>query len=427
MCRQTDKWFDLVAGNMAQFAEERFGLYWAGKEQAHLEAQKPGRATLRPCPDVSVNWETTQNLYIEGDNLEALKLLQKSHNNRVKMIYIDPPYNTGKRFVFKDNFNENTTKYPSKKGLKNDRSNHSNWLNMMYPRLALARNLLTNDGVIFISIDDNEVHHLRTICDEIFGEDNFVAILVWRKKAGGANDAKDVAVEHEYIICYKKLNYGIKKIPLCAERIKDYKFTDEKETTHGKYILKNLNDKSLTDSAGLHFDIECPDGTFLYGVNNQWKCNQKTYCKRLAENRIVFKKGQSGKWTVYYKIYLNEERGTLKFDNHGNTVVKGKNLNSLILHPLNKDGNDEIKELFGSKIFSYPKPTELIKKLIQASTDNNSFILDFFSGSATTAHAVMQLNAEDGGNRKFIMVQLPEPTPENSESQKDFGETENPK
>ena len=284
---------------------------------------------------------------------------------------------------------------------------------MTYPRLTLACNLLTNDGVIFISIDDNEVHHLRTICDEIFGEDNFVAILVWRKKAGGANDAKDVAVEHEYIICYKKLNYGIKKIPLCAERIKDYKFTDEKETTHGKYILKNLNDKSLTDSAGLHFDIECPDGTFLYGVNNQWKCNQKTYCKRLAENRIVFKKGQSGKWTVYYKIYLNEERGTLKFDNHGNTVVKGKNLNSLILHPLNKDGNDEIKELFGSKIFSYPKPTELIKKLIQASTDNNSFILDFFSGSATTAHAVMQLNAEDGGNRKFIMIQLPEPTPEN--------------
>ena len=408
------RWVD----DCATVSEERFGLHWAGKAQTCCEVSKNGTATLRPCPEQSVNWNTTQNMYIEGDNLEVLKIMQKEYNNRVKMIYIDPPYNTGKTFVYRDNFIGDTVNSFKTTGKKNDGRYHSNWLNMMYPRLLIARNLLTDDGVIFISIDDNEAHHLRVICNEIFGEENFVAVLVWRKKAGGANDAKDIAVEHEYIICYKKMNNGINKIPLGEKRIKEYRYADEKEATHGKYVLKNLNDKSLGDNAGLHFDIECPDGTFLLGVDNQWKCNQKTYCKRLSENRIVFKKGQNEEWKVYYKMYLNEERGKLKFDDNGNTVNKGQNISSMLLTPLNRDGKNEIRKLFSSDLFSYPKPVELVKKLIQASTDKNSLVLDFFSGSATTAHAVMQLNAEDGGNRKFIMVQLPESTPENSEAKK---------
>lgn len=219
-------------------------------------------------------------------------------------------------------------------------------------------------------------------------------------------------------MCYKKRYNGISKIPLGEDRIKEYKFSDEKEETHGKYTIKNLNDKSLQDSKGLHYDIVCPDGTILKGSDNQWKCNKETYEERLRDNRIVFIKKGNGEWTCNYKIYLNEEKGKLRYDENGNVIKKGRNLSSLIDNVLNRDGNDEIKNLFSAYPFSYPKPSLLIEQLLLCASKRDSIILDFFSGSATTAHAVMQLNAEDGGKRKFICVQLPEKTDEQSEAYK---------
>lgn len=412
----------VVLGENIDKSNEKYEFSWNGKFEAMKLAQLQSTGTLIPCKEKSKDWDTTQNLYIEGDNLEVLKLLQKSYVNQIKMIYIDPPYNTGNDFVYKDNFSDNIANYKEITG-QATKSNaetagryHTNWLNMMYPRLKLARNLLRDDGVIFISIDDNEQPNLRKICDEIFGENNFIADLVWKKKAGGANDSADIAVEHEYIICYRKKVNGINKIPLSEERIKEYKFSDEKELTHGKYALKNLNDKSLQDSKGLHFDIVCPDGSILYGKDNQWKCNEETFKQRLNDNRIVFNKKTDGTWTCNYKIYLNEEKGQLRYDENGNIIKKGRNLSSIIDNVLNRDGNDEIKQLFGCYPFSYPKPSKLIKQLIQCSTDKNSIILDFFSGSGTTAQAVMNMNLEDGGNRHFICVQLPELLNEDNEA-----------
>ena len=419
--------FDKLQGLLGHYIaddKEKYSFSWKGKADSLRLAQKRSTGTLRPCKEESKNWDTTENLYIEGDNLEVLKLLQSSYLNSIKMIYIDPPYNTGNDFVYTDDFADGIAHYKEVTG-QATKSNpetagryHTNWLNMMYPRLKLARNLLTNDGVIFISIDDNEVANLKKVCDEVFGEDNFITILVWKKKAGGANDSTDIAVEHEYIMCYKKRFNGISKIPLGEDRIKEYKFSDEKEETHGKYTIKNLNDKSLQDSKGLHYDIVCPDGTILKGSDNQWKCNKETYEERLRDNRIVFIKKGNGEWTCNYKIYLNEEKGKLRYDENGNVIKKGRNLSSLIDNVLNRDGNDEIKNLFSAYPFSYPKPSLLIKQLLLCASKRDSIILDFFSGSATTAHAVMQLNAEDGGNRKFIMVQLPEKTDEQSEAYK---------
>ena len=419
--------FDKLQGLLGHYIaddKEKYSFSWKGKADSLRLAQKRSTGTLRPCKEESKNWDTTENLYIEGDNLEVLKLLQSSYLNSIKMIYIDPPYNTGNDFVYTDDFADGIAHYKEVTG-QATKSNpetagryHTNWLNMMYPRLKLARNLLTNDGVIFISIDDNEVANLKKVCDEVFGEDNFITILVWKKKAGGANDSTDIAVEHEYIMCYKKRFNGISKIPLGEDRIKEYKFSDEKEETHGKYTIKNLNDKSLQDSKGLHYDIVCPDGTILKGSDNQWKCNKETYEERLRDNRIVFIKKGNGEWTCNYKIYLNEEKGKLRYDENGNVIKKGRNLSSLIDNVLNRDGNDEIKNLFSAYPFSYPKPSLLIKQLLLCASKRDSIILDFFSGSATTAHAVMQLNAEDGGKRKFICVQLPEKTDEQSEAYK---------
>lgn len=405
----------LIEGN-----EERYQFTWPDKRKAILLANTPINATLRPAVKESENFDTTQNLYIEGDNLEVLKLLQETYLGRVKVIYIDPPYNTGKDFVYKDNFTQDAEQYKAGSGQYDEEGNrlvqnvesngrfHTDWLNMIYPRLKIARDLLSDDGVIFISCDDNEQANLIKICDEIFGRDNLVATLIWKKKAGGANDSDDIAVEHEYVICYSKAENSIGKIPLGDERIKEYKYSDDKEETHGKYMIKNLNDKSLQDSKGLHYDITCPDGTVLLGSENQWKCNQQTFYDRLHDDRIVFIKKSNGEWTCNYKIYLNEEKGKLRYDEKGNIIKKGRNLSSIIDNVMNRNGNDEIKELFNSYVFSYPKPSLLIKQLLQCGTKKDSIVLDFFSGTATTAHAVMQLNAEDGGKRRFIMVQLPE-------------------
>lgn len=422
-----------ILGNELETDKERYNFTWNGKQEALRNSQTPSTGTLRPCKEESKNFDETQNLYIEGDNLEVLKLLQKSYFEKVKMIYIDPPYNTGKDFVYKDNFKDNLKNYKEITGQVDSEGNnystnaesngryHSDWLNMMYPRLRLARNLLKEDGIIFISIDDHEQSNLKKICDEIFGEDNFIADFIWRKKAGGSNDSIDVAVEHEYVFAYKKDVNGIYKLPLKAETLKDYKLEDEKIEVSGRYKLKDLNDKSLQDSIGLHFDVECPDGTVLNGNQHQWKCNFDTFKKRLDDNRIVIKKNSLDKWKVYYKIYLNEEKGLLRYDEKGQVIQKGRNPESILYSiGLNKIGSDELKKIFkGDKPFDYPKPTTLIKNFILMSTKKGDLILDFFSGSATTAHAAMELNAEDGGNRKYICVQLPEETDEKSEAYKE--------
>lgn len=319
------------------------------------------------------------NFIIKGNNLSTLTALVPIYQNKIKLICIDPPYNTGgTKFDYNDNYE------------------HNAWLTFMKDRLVIAKAMLNDDGVIYIHCDDRENAYLKVLCDEIFGRRNFIANLVWRKKAGGGNDSNDIAVEHEYILAYRKNKNGIYKIPLDAKTLASYKHEDEKLKTHGKYKIKDLNDPSLSDSSGLHFDIKCPDGTALKANDHQWKCNQKTFEKRLNDNRIVFKKVKN-KWKVYYKIYLNEQRGKLVYDENGKLIPRGRNLSSILYNvALNKDGTADIKKLFdGEKPFSYPKPVKLLKVLIQSASKPGDIVLDFFAGSGTTAQAVLELTEEN--------------------------------
>ncbi|NCB25011.1 MAG: site-specific DNA-methyltransferase [Bacteroidia bacterium] len=409
--------------------DECYEFTWVGKKQSIIEGNRPIRKTLRPCKEESKNWDTTENLYIEGDNLDVLKLLQNSYLNKVKMIYIDPPYNTGNDFVYRDNFKFSKEDYEEELGLfdeeenrlfKNTETNgryHSDWCSMMYPRLQLARNLLTDVGVIFISIDDNEVHNLRKICDEVFGEENFVANLIWtNKEGGGSSDSKMFRLKHEYILCYSRnIDYiEITGIPVGNED--RYKLVDEYLETRGKYYLQKLGMGSIQYSESLDYPIEAPDGTRITPIDNNkgrkacWRWSKSKYEWGLVNGYIVIQKDRDDSWTVYSKQYLN-------CDNEGNIITRTQRPMGVI---------DEFSSTQASKLlynmglgdqFNYSKPIELIKYLIKR-LPNNDIILDFFSGSATTAHAVMQLNAEDGGNRKFIMVQLPEETDPNSEAYK---------
>ena len=409
-----------LLGNYADTAEERFCLNWAGKANARREAQKRSTGTLRPCPEESVDWDTTDNLYIEGDNLEVLKLLQKSYHSRVKMIYIDPPYNTGKDFVYKDNYADNMKNYLELTGqdkklstnTESDGRYHSNWLNMMYPRLKLARNLLTDDGVIFISIDDNEVANLRKICDEIFGEENFVAQVNWKGR-GGRQDSKYYAVIHEYIICYTKNLSGF----IAGEEIKEDdvfpKYDELKRRNYKTQLARKWGSNSRrSDRPNLFYPVVAPDGKKVYPMLSEteegcWRWSKTRMSEEINQGKVEFiKNGDS--WIVYEKIYkpLEGEESTKKYTTWIDDVGTGT-------------GSDIIKLLFNSKVFDYPKPIELLKRFIlMSNVSSYDIILDFFSGSATIAHAVMQLNAEDGGNRKYICVQIPEPTPEDSEARK---------
>ena len=402
-----------VLGNYVEDAKERYNFSWNGKGKALKLAQSPSTGTLLPCKEESKDWDTTENLYIEGDNLEVLKLLQKSYHNKIKMIYIDPPYNTGHDFVYKDNFKDNLQNYLEITGQTDEEGNklttnsessgryHTDWLNMMYPRLRLARNLLTDDGVIFISIDDNEVGNLRKVCNEIFGEDNFIAEFIWQKKSSGGQHANFVLDFHEYILCYAKNIEMVEEISVerTSEQLESFTLEDEFVNSRGKYLLSPL--KSWLDyRKTLIYDIECPDGS---KINTQWVCSETTFFELKKESRIVFKQNNKGEWSVYKKQYSNENGGRVKpasmITQHGQTA----------------NGKRQIKDLFGKDVMSFPKPLELIKYIVSM-INNNALILDFFSGSATTAHAVMQLNAEDGGNRKFICVQLPESCDESSEA-----------
>ncbi len=403
---------------------EQYGLGWAGKEEAKNIAKIDivGR-TLKIIPNESKNIDTTQNLYIEGDNLEVLKLLRNSYYNKIKMIYIDPPYNTGNDFVYKDKFSvseiendimEENVSESGERLVINQKSNgkyHANWLNMMFPRLKIAKELLTDDGVIFISIDDNELANLKLICDEIFGEENLIDNIIWKKRYGGGAKEKYLVTLHESILFYAKNKDSVDPIfvPLDDESIKRY-YTkkDEKYETRGGYRIHPLEaGKAMDTRENLIYPIPAPDGTEIF-PKKQWLWSKERAYEALKNNELEITMGKEG-WVVSTKQYLKDEDGN----------VRGAKFFSIIDDIYTQHGTNEMIEIFkDAKVFPYPKPSLLIKELLKIGSSKNGIILDFFSGSATTAHAIMQLNDDDGGCRKFIMVQLPEPCDEKSEAYK---------
>ena len=397
---------------------EKYRFEWKGKAECLRLAQKRSSGTLRPCPAESVNWDTTQNLYIEGDNLEVLKLLQSAYYRKVKMIYIDPPYNTGNDFVYADDFTDPLARYKevtqqtTKSNPETMGRYHTNWLNMMYPRLRLAANLLRDDGLIFISIDNSELANLRKMCDEVFGEENFVECIIWKKRYGGGPKERYLVNLQEYILLYCKSKVDLKNlfVPLSQESIERYySKKDEFYDTKGPYRTQPLEAaKSLDSRENLIYPIPAPDGTEIW-PQRQWLWSKERTYDALKRNGLVINQGNDGRWYVAIKQYL--------YDDNGDT--RQTKMTSIIEDIYTQHGSKEIEEILGGpKIFSYPKPSALIKKLLQVGMDKNDLVLDFFSGSATTAHAVMQLNAEDGGNRRFILVQLPEVCDEKSEAYK---------
>lgn len=396
-----------VLGEELEEEEEYYRLTWAGKSKARREAHKPSTGTLRPCKEESVDWDTTENLYIEGDNLEVLKLLQKSYAGKVKMIYIDPPYNTGKDFVYKDNYKDNLKNYQEVTGQVDGEGNkistnsdsdgryHSNWLNMMYPRLRLARNLLREDGVIFMSIDDNEIDNLRKLSDEVFGESNFVVNIAWRKSDNQANIGKMARVK-EYVLGYAKNTASLEmyKMSLTEKAIKEYRYSDEQ----GKFRRGILLDKTR----GRHFfEIKTKSGNIL---NGPWMIKEEDFKQLDKENGIYWTSG--GEEQPYSKIYLHKSKGQIPNDFWG------------IEFGTNQRASGEVEDLFGFRAFDFPKPTSLLSSLIKIGCDPDGIVLDFFSGSSSSAHAVLDLNNKDNAKRKFIQVQLPELANEKSDAYK---------
>ena len=433
-----------VLGDYVEDSNERYNFTWNGKGRALRLSQTPSLGTLRPCKEESKDWDTTQNLYIEGDNLEVLKLLQKSYHGKVKMIYIDPPYNTGKDFVYPDDFHDSLENYKKLTGQVDSEGNristnteasgryHTDWLNMMYPRLRLARNLLTDDGVIFISIDDNEVDNLKKICNEVFGESNFIAEFPRVTKRGGKS-TETYAKNHDYVIAYCK-DALLVDIQGVSHNDEGFKNQDEYLNERGMYKLNQTLDystlgyiNSLDYPISLEGKIYYPGSVSEEEYNNRKLTNPRDGHRwRWSKEKFDF--GYTNGWIVvsnsgriYTKTYQN---ATIQKDNNGYYIEyrnRTKAVSTLELTEnifSNDNSRKEIERLIGTGMFEYTKPTSLINVFLKTVTKSNDIILDFFSGSSTTAHAVMQLNAEDGGNRKFIMVQLPEPTDEKSEAHK---------
>lgn len=394
---------------------EAYDFTWVGKNAARAEAYRRIEKTLRPCVKESVDWDTTHNLYIEGDNLDVLKLLQKSYMGKVKMIYIDPPYNTGRDFIYRDRFEMDAEDYAegidlfdeggNKNFVENAESNprfHSDWCSMIYARLLLARNLLTDDGVIFISIDDNEQANLKKICDNVFGAENFIGTYIKQSKIGGGSDSKFLVKEHEYCIVYAYDVYSTQEMFMSHDEnyLKRYKERDEV----GRYFWDTYSRPGLQLKAedSLNYPITCPDGTT---IQTRWRRSKDRFEKDLRDGVVRLIQKNDGTWSVQFKQYLNDS---------------GKKPRSMTTDfGGSQDGKTDLKNLFGTdRYFNYPKSVKFISTLISTVTDKDSIVMDFFSGSATTAHAVMALNAEDGGNRRFIMVQLPEKCDPKSEAYK---------
>ena len=399
-------------------SKERYSLTWNGKSEARQIAQEVSTGTLRPAKEESKNWDNTENIYIEGDNLEVLKLLQKSYHRKIKMIYIDPPYNTGKDFVYKDNFKDNIENYKkvtgqvSEEGTKlttntdTDGRYHSNWLNMMYPRLKLARNLLTDDGVIFISIDDNEQANLKKLCDEIFGEENFVAQIVWERAFAPVNLKKHFSESHDYIVCYSKninlsINNGLKRNEEADNRYSNPDNDPRGVWTSGDFSVGPAVESNI-------YKIASPSGRENYPPNGRsWRVSEEKFKEMLLDNRVWF--GEDGNGVPRQKRFLSEVKNSITPMTIWKYIEVGHS----------QDATKKLKELFDEvHVFDYSKTVELIKRCIELYTIQGDIVLDFFSGSATTAHSVMQLNTEDGGTRKYIMVQLPELCDEDSEAYK---------
>ncbi len=423
-----------LADTLIDDRELRYQFTWPDKQKSVLLANTPINKTLRPvrvdettptgadsngnpyCSSGSVDFDTTQNLYIEGDNLEVLKLLQETYLGKIKMIYIDPPYNTGNDFVYNDDFSQEAGEYLESSGqfdeqgnrlFQNTESNgrfHTDWLNMIYPRLRLAKDLLSDDGVIFISIDDNEVENLRKVCDEIFGENNFVAQIVWRKIYGIKNDVKTFSNCHEYIVVYSKVLNGWMPnlLPRTDEANSRYKNPDN--DPRGDWKAGDFTGVGATSCV---YPIITPSGKTLYPPEGKhWIASKENYEKLRADNRIWF--GSNGDSVPSIKRFLSEVKNGMSPSTFVDYTEVGHT----------DEANRSLKQLLEGAFFDYPKPVRLLNRLLFLGTNTDDIVLDFYSGSATTAHAVMQLNAEDGGKRKFIMVQLPEPCDEKSEAYK---------
>ena len=400
--------------------EEAYEFTWVGKKAAFVEANRPIRKTLRPVPEKSKDWQKTENLYIEGDNLEALKLLREAYLGQVKMIYIDPPYNTGNDFIYNDSFKMSEEELAEGMGLFDEEGNkrftenfvtnprfHSDWCSMIYSRLRLVKNLLSEDGAIFISIDDNEQENLKKICDEVFGASNFIAQLIWERAYSPKNDARFISNSHDYVLMYAKSieNFVIGRLPRSAQANARYKNPDN--DPRGVWKPSDMSVK--TYNAACDYPITCPSGRIVEPPAGRcWSLSANAFAERLHDNRIWF--GPDGNSVPCIKRFLSE----LKFNGMAPASIL---FYKEVGH--SQEGAQEVAKLMEGAYFDGPKPLRLLRRLLTlANLNKESLVLDFFSGSATTAHAVMQMNAEDGGHRRFIMVQLPEKTDEKSEAKK---------
>ena len=423
-----DKLREELSADALESGEERYQFTWPDKKASGRLANTPTTMTLRPCPEESVNFDNTQNLYIEGDNLEVLKILRENYLGAVKMIYIDPPYNTGNDFVYNDDFAQGRDEYEAGNGAfdaegnqmldpmqRNTEANgrfHTDWLNMIYPRLKVARELLSDDGVIFISIDDNEVENLKKICNEVFGESNFLTCITRSTGTPTGGGFDGLVNELDYIFVYSKKSQfaTINGLPMSEDDSAIYDQTDNK----GRYLTRSLRrtggEDRREDRPTMYYGLKAPDGTIVFpkgptGYDSRWICGEPKYKELEANGLIEWKQNREEKWVPYQKFYLENR---IKAPGNLWTDVEG-----------NKKATRDIRTIFDSdKVFDFPKPIGVLAKIITIGAESDSIILDFFSGSATTAHAVMKLNAEDGGHRKFIMVQLPEVTDEKSEARK---------
>jgi len=407
--------FERLKAELGEFSEiydnrrERYGMDWPGKRDSLRLIQEPSRATLKPCREESVDFDATENLFIEGDNLEVLKLLQKSYYGQVKMIYIDPPYNTGKEFIYPDNFSESLDTYLQYAGLKdsagrtfstntaNEGRFHTKWLNMMFPRLYLARNLLREDGVIFISIDDNEVENLRRMCDEIFGEENFVASVIWQKRTS-PDSRFNLGSAHDYILAYSRNSNAkdnLKKLPFSEARISDYKNLDD--DVRGEWASVDLTGQTGHATKDQYFEVTTKSGDkYLPPEGRCWALSEKTYLELLADNRIWF--GRNGNSRPRLKKFLSESDGVNSWTWWPNSEVGDNQLSA-----------KEVKSLLGSgDIFDNPKPTTLINRMLELAIDDGDTVLDFFAGSGTTAHSMLNFQVNKKIKIKYILVQLPE-------------------
>lgn len=389
--------------------EERYQFTWPDKKKSVLLANAPINKTLRPCREESVNFDNTENLYIEGDNLEVLKLLQETYLGKIKMIYIDPPYNTGNDFVYEDDFAQSTDEYLENSGQFDDESNrlvknldsngrfHTDWLNMIYPRLKLAKDLMTDDGIIFISIDDYEQENMKKLCDEVFGDSNFVAQLVWQRAFSPKNDAKYISNSHDYVIMYAKNidDFKIGRLPRTEEA--NARYSNPDNDPRGVWMSSDLSVKTYNPATD--YPITTPAGNIINPPSGRcWRTSKDAFDKLVKENRVYF--GEDGTNTPRLKRFLSE----LKYDGMAPTSIL---MFKEVGH--SQEGSQEVTKLLAVGAFDGPKPTRLLDRLITlANTEKDSIILDFFSGSATTAHSVMKKNVEDGGKRKYVMVQLPE-------------------